>query len=163
MISPTLSQSEHTPTKAAKVANRRRSTLARFSVSIPSDLLDKLDEMVAYRKFPNRSHAIAAMARDQLLQHVQELGSEIMAGTISLVYDYRNRNLQQKLANIQHENYLMVVTTTHVHLERHHYLEVLLVQGAARELRRLSDTLAACKGVKHARLHLTATAMPPLL
>ena len=42
-------------------------------------------------------------------------------------------------------------------------LEVLLVQGPARDLRRLADTLAACKGVKHARLHLTATAMPPLL
>ncbi len=49
------------------------------------------------------------------------------------------------------------------HLEHHHYLEVLLVQGPARDLRRLADTLAGAKGVKHARLHLTATAMLPLL
>jgi len=142
---------------------RRQPSLARFSVSLPSDLLDELDDMVVRRKLPNRSHAIAEMAREQLTEHAGEVGTKSMAGTISLVYDYRKRNLQRKLADIQHENYLMVVTSTHVHLEHNHYLEVLLVQGPARELRRLADTLAACKGVKHAKLSLTATAMPPLL
>lgn len=137
--------------------------LARFSVSLPADLLDELDDMVATRRFPSRSHAIAEMARTQLVEHAQELGAKSMAGTITLVYDYRKRNLQRKLADIQHQNFLMVVTSMHVHLENHHYLEVLLVQGPARELRRLADTLGACKGVKHARLSLTATAMPPLL
>lgn len=142
---------------------QRRSTLARFSVSLPSDLLDELDDMVAWRKLPNRSHAIAEMARDRLIEHAQELGVQRMAGTITLVYDYRKRNLQRRLADIQHRNYLMVVTSMHVHLENHHYLEILLVQGPARELRELADTLAACKGVKHAKLNLTATPMPPLL
>ena len=145
------------------VMPRPQPSLARFSVSLPSDLLDELDDMVVRRKLPNRSHAIAEMAREQLTEHAREVGTKSMAGTISLVYDYRKRNLQRKLADIQHENYLMVVTSTHVHLEHNHYLEVLLVQGPARELRRLADTLAACKGVKHAKLSLTATAMPPML
>lgn len=142
---------------------RPRPNLARFSVSLPSDLLDELDDMVAKRKFPSRSHAIAEMAREQLTDHAQELGTKSLAGTITLVYDYRKRNLQRQLADIQHQNFLMVVTSMHVHLENHHYLEVLLVQGPARELRRLADTLASCKGVKHAKLQLTATAMPQLL
>ena len=151
------------PAKVVRTMPRARPKLARFSVSLPSDLLEEVDAMGARRKFPSRSHAIADMAREQLLEHTQELGTKSMAGTISLVYDYRKRNLQRKLADIQHENYLMVVASMHVHLEHHHYLEVLLVQGPARELRRLADKLAGTKGVKHARLHLTATAMPPLL
>ena len=142
---------------------RRRPALARFSVSLPADLLDELDDMVVQRKLPNRSHAIAEMAREQLTEHARELGAKSMAGTISLVYDYRKRNLQRRLADIQHQNYLMVVTSMHVYLEHDQSLEVLLVQGPARELRRLADTLAACKGVKQAKLSLTATAMPPLL
>jgi len=142
---------------------KSKPTLARFSVSLPADLLDELDDMVARRKFPNRSHAIAEMARDRLIEHAQELGTQSMAGTITLVYDYRKRNLQRRLADIQHRHYLMVVTSMHVHLEHHHYLEVLLVQGPARQLRDLADTLAACKGVKHSKLTLTTTAMPPLL
>ena len=156
------------PPASSKVAAfhpmpRSRPSLARFSVSLPSDLLDDLDAMVVSRKLPNRSHAIAEMAREQLTEHARELGTKSMAGTISLVYDYRKRNLQRKLADIQHANYLMVVTSMQVHLEHHHYLEVLLVQGPPRALRTLADTLAACKGVKHVRLQLTATAMPPLL
>jgi CopG family nickel-responsive transcriptional regulator len=137
--------------------------LARFSVSLPSDLLDELDDMVTSRKFPSRSHAIAEMARERLVDHAQELGTKSMAGTITLLYDYRKPNLQRRLADIQHEHYLLVVASMNVHLEHHHYLEVLLVQGPTRELRKLSDTLGGCKGVKHARLQLTATAMPPLL
>ncbi len=143
-------------------ASHRRS-LARFSVSLPSELLEDLDAMVAGRKLPNRSHAIAEMARDRLVEHAQELGDRRMAGTITLVYDFRKRNLQRRLADIQHRNYLMVVTSMHVHLENHRYLEVLLVQGPARALRELADTLAGCKGVDHAKLNLTATAIPPLL
>ena len=142
---------------------KKRPPLARFSVSLPADLLDELDDMVARRRLPNRSHAIAEMAREQLTEHAQELGTQRMAGTISLVDDFRKRNLQRRLADIQHRNFLMVVTSMHVHLEHHHYLEVLLVQGPARALRDLADTLAACKGVKHAKLSLTATAIPPLL
>jgi len=158
-----LAEFHASPKLPGSSMSRRKPSLARFSVSLPSDLLDELDDMVLQRKLPNRSHAIAEMAREQLTEHAREEGTKSMAGTISLVYDYRKRNLQRKLADIQHENYLMVVTSTHVHLEHHHYLEVLLVQGPARELRQLADTLAACKGVKHAKLSLTATAMPPLL
>lgn len=143
-----------------KVVNDK---VARFSVSLPANLLDELDAMVASRKFPSRSHAIAEMARERLIEHAQEEGTKSMAGTITLVYDYRKRNLQRRLADIQHQNYLLVVASMNVHLEDQHYLEVLLVQGPPPELRRLADTLAGCKGVKHARLQLTATAMPQLL
>ena len=64
---------------------KSKPSLARFSVSLPADLLDELDDMVALRRFPSRSHAVAEMAREQLLEHAQELGTKSMAGTISLV------------------------------------------------------------------------------
>jgi CopG family nickel-responsive transcriptional regulator len=86
-----------------------------------------------------------------------------MAGTINLVYDYRKRNLQSRLMAIQHKYYLMVVTSQHVHLEHHHYLEVLLVQGPPAKLRELANELATCKGVKYCKLQLAAEALPPLL
>ena len=164
------SASPDSPTTAAPATSSRMpreksrpDRVARFSVSLPSDLLDELDDMVTTRRFPSRSHAIAEMARERLIEHTQELGTKSMAGTISLVYDYRKRNLQRRLADIQHQNYLLVVASMNVHLENHHYLEVLLVHGPARELRRLADALAGCKGVKQARLQLTATAMPQLV
>ena len=136
---------------------------ARFSVSVPADLLDELDAMVRRRGFKSRSQAVAEMTREHLLEAHREQGKGSMAGTISLVYDHRKRNVQCLLADIQHRYYLCVVTSMHVHLEHFNYLEVLLVQGPVEILRNLADELITTKGVKTGRLHLTATSMPPLI
>jgi len=142
---------------------RRSDKVARFSISLPESLLDELDAMVASRGFQSRSQAVAALARDGLVEFASEVGTGSVAGTISLVYDYRKKDLQARLAEIQHRYYLLIVSSMHVHLEHHNYLEVLLVQGAANELRKLTDELVTCKGVKNGRLSLTSAAIPPLL
>ncbi len=137
--------------------------ITRFSVSLPESLLDELDEMVQRRGYASRSQAVAALARDGLVDFATQLGTTSVAGTISLVYDHTQKGLQARLAAIQHKYYLMVVTSMHVHLEAHNYMEVLLGQGPAQKLRQLADELITCRGVKQGKLNLTATAMPPLL
>jgi CopG family transcriptional regulator, nickel-responsive regulator len=137
--------------------------VARFSISLPSGLAAQLDRTVGGRGFKNRSQAIAEMVRAQLSELKVETGTGSTAGTISLVYDYRKRNLQGTLSAIQHKYYLLIVASMHVHLEQHHYLEVLLIQGPPRQIRLLADELITCKGVKHGKLQLTAVGIPPLL
>lgn len=141
----------------------KKQSVARFSISVPSELAGHLDRVVAARGFKNRSQAVAEMVRNQLADYHADLGNETMAGTISLVYDHRKRNLQQTLSAIQHKYYLMIVSSLHVHLEKNHYLEVLLVQGPAAQLRKLADELTTCKGVKQGKLQFTAVPLPPLL
>lgn len=144
-------------------AKRKSDKITRFSVSLPESLLDELDEMVARRGFQSRSQAVAALARDGLVEFAGELGTGTMAGTVSLVYDYRKRDLQARLGEIQHRYFLLIVASMHVHLENHNYLEVLLVQGPSADLRKLTDELVTCKGVKNGKLNLTAVAIPPLV
>jgi len=45
----------------------------------------------------------------------------------------------------------------HVHLDAHHCLEVVVVKGSAREVRKLADELIGTKGVKHGKLVTTTT------
>ena len=137
--------------------------VSRFSISLPAGLAGELRKMVEARGFKNRSQAIAEMVRTQLSELAVEEGSGSTAGTISLVYDYRKRNLQTTLSAIQHKYYLLIVSSMHVHLEQHFYLEVLLVQGPRQQVHQLADELITCKGVKHGKLQLTAVGIPPLL
>ena len=146
----------------APIAGHPRDKVVRFSVSLPRSLLDELDEMVARRGFPSRSQAVAALTREGLIDFATQLGTGSVAGTISLAYDYRKKGVQARLAEIQHRYFLLIVSSMHVHLEHHNYLEVLLVQGPAEELQQLTNELVACPGVKNGRLNLAAAAMPPL-
>lgn len=141
---------------------RKKNTAARISISLPVTLFDELDAMVAARGFASRSQAISKMISEQLVQHAQQLGRQIMAGTITLIYDHTKPGLQSRLMKIQHQHLKEIISSQHVHLEQHHSLEVLLVQGPGFRLKRIADALITCRGVKHGYLNVTSTILPPI-
>lgn len=140
---------------------KKKPGVARFSVSLDGSLLDDLDAMVAEKGFSNRSQAIADMVRHRLVEHRAELGSGEMAGTITLVYDHHKPHVQAALTEIQHDHHDLIVSTLHVHLDHHNCLEVLVVRGEAKTIRKIADELLATKGVKHGRLTITGASDHP--
>ena len=130
--------------------------VARFSVSLPSRLLQDMDEMIREKGYDNRSLAVADMIRDRLVEHRQELGDQEIAGTITLVYDHHKRNLQGLLTDLQHDHTSVIISTLHVHLDHDNCLEVLVVRGDASTIKRLANALIAARGVKHGRFAVTS-------
>jgi CopG family nickel-responsive transcriptional regulator len=145
-----------------KVMLIKKDNVTRFSVSLPESLFHELDAMVQERGFQSRSQALAEMISQQLIQHRREYSDEIMAGTITLVYNNLKRDVHQKLWGIQYRHVKEIISSQHVHLERQHSLEVLLVQGPAATLKNILDQFSACKGVTHAKLDVTSHLLPPL-
>jgi len=131
--------------------------VARFSVSLPEELLHDLDEMVGEKGYDNRSLAIGDMIRGELVEHRQQLGDQEIAGTITLVYDHHKRHLQAVLTDLQHDHTDIIISMLHVHLDHDHCLEVLVVRGSAKTVKSMADALIAAKGVKHGRLTITST------
>ena len=142
--------------------SRRKPNATRISISLPVTLFDELDEMVAKRGYASRSDAISKMISEQLVSHQQELGKGVMAGTITLIYDHAKAGLAARLLSIQHKWLKEVISSQRVHLENHHSLEVLLVQGPGYRLKQIAAELIACKGVKHGYLTVTSTILPPI-
>ncbi len=56
-----------------------------------------------------------------------------------------------------HEHEDLVRCTTHVHLDHHNCLEVIVIAGKAAEVRRLAEGLISIRGVKHGELTCTTT------
>ena len=77
--------------------------VSRISVSLPEPLLNQLDEMVGARGYESRSAAITEMISHQVIAHKRELGNEVMAGTITLLYNHTTPKLQKTLADLQRE------------------------------------------------------------
>jgi CopG family nickel-responsive transcriptional regulator len=139
-----------------------KSGVSRISVSLPEPLLDQLDRMVVRRGFDSRSQAIAEMINQQLVEHKQQLGEEIMAGTITLVYEHSTPGLQKQLADLQHAYLSEVISSLHVHLMHAHTMEVILVQGPAARLQFIADKMVTSRGVITGRLQLTTAIIPPV-
>jgi len=129
----------------------------RFSVSLPPKLLEQFDRMVAEKGYRNRSLAIADLMRAGLVEHHHQLGTEEIAGTITLVYDHHKQHVQAALTDIQHDHHDVIVSTLHVHLDHDNCLEVLVVRGQAQQVKKIADELLTARGVKHGKLTVTTT------
>jgi CopG family nickel-responsive transcriptional regulator len=136
--------------------------VSRISVSLPEGLLGDLDSMVARRGFVSRSQAITEMINQQLAEYRSEVGHDIMAGTINLVYDYSLPGLHKQLSDIQHEYVAEVISTLNVTLENNQSLQLFLVQGPADKLKTISDRMIACRGVITGKLLMSTAVLPPV-
>ena len=129
--------------------------LERFSVSLEDKLLAEFDAYIAERKYENRSEAVRDLIRKALVHQAWESDKEVV-GVISLVFDHHQRQLQDKLTEIQHEFHHDVISTTHIHLNHDDCLEVIIVRGKASRVQSLADRLIAIRGVKEGGLHMSS-------
>jgi CopG family nickel-responsive transcriptional regulator len=136
--------------------------LARLSVSLPSELLAQLDEMVSERALPSRSQMIAELIRHELAEHSEARTNSVLAGTLTLIYRAESGRVRHALAQIQSTYITEVISSQHVLLEDDQSLEVLLVQGPARRLNALCDDLRKVRGVQQIKLVTTRALLPPL-
>jgi CopG family nickel-responsive transcriptional regulator len=123
---------------------------------LADELLAAFDKLISGKGYASRSEAIRDLIRDYLAEEAWRAGKGQAVGTVTLVYDHHTADLQEKLTSIQHDEVDVVVSTLHVHLDRHHCLEVLVVRGRADKIRKLADRLIGARGVKHGKLTLVA-------
>ena len=132
-------------------------TVTRFGVSLDENLLKRFDRLIAEKAYANRSEAIRDLIRDSLVSEQWEAGTDETAGTITLVYSHDTRELTDTLNEIQHHHHAAVISSMHIHLDGHNCLEVLVVRGLGREIKKIADRLIGTKGVIHGKLTLTTT------
>ena len=137
-------------------------SLRRITISMPEDTFLALDRIVTERGFDSRSQAIVEMIHQQAAEHLGKIGTQIMAGTLTMIYDESKSTLLKDLSRVCREHITEVVSSQHILLEDDHVLEVLLMQGPANTLRQIANELVTCKGVKSTHLTLTPHLLPPL-
>ncbi len=121
----------------------------RVGVTFPPDLLKDFDELIRKMGYENRSKAVQNAVR-MFVSERKWLQEEkgIHAGVLMMLYDHEVRELEGTLTHIQHHYTHIICSTMHVHLSERDCLEAIAVKGDAAEIRKLSDELAAKRGVK---------------
>jgi len=130
--------------------------LVRTGLSLERELLEKFDTAINRRGYQNRSEAIRDLIRENLVEEAVE-ENKVIVGTLTMVYDHHQPNLSAKLIEAQHEAASKVLAATHVHLDHHHCLEVVILKGRSGEVKSLADRILSLRGVKHGHLTVTTT------
>jgi CopG family nickel-responsive transcriptional regulator len=130
------------------------SQLSRTGVLLEEDLLKEFDRLITKRGYHNRSEAIRDLIREALLADIVDSNKPIV-GTLTLVYDHHVPNLSEKLTATQHAAGTMVLAATHVHLDHHYCLEVIIMKGRSKDIQTMADRIRALKGVELGKLVLT--------
>ncbi|MCU0236159.1 MAG: nickel-responsive transcriptional regulator NikR [Acidobacteria bacterium] len=131
--------------------------LVRFGVSLEASLLKKFDPFIATQGYASRSEAIRDLIRERLVAEEWKTGTTPAMGVLSLVYSHEVRELAKKLTDIQHRHLGIILSTTHIHMDEHNCLEVVILKGSARKIQEVAGFLLSAKGVKHGKLITTTT------
>ena len=128
--------------------------LVRTGISLESDLLARFDRVIHKKGYRNRSEAIRDLVRDYAVtEDVEE--DRVVVGTLTMVYDHHRPKLAERLIEAQHHAEGQVLAATHVHLDHHNCLEVVIMRGRSSEVSHLADRMLSLRGVKHGKLVLT--------
>jgi len=129
----------------------------RFGVSMGARLLRTFDRMIRNKGYRSRSEAIRDIVRSYLVGQEWVAGRSQVVGTLTIVYDHETRELGEVLTHLQHEHRDAIICSTHVHLDRHNCLEVVVLKGRPKDVQAIADRLISTRGVKHGRLVCTTT------
>ncbi len=130
------------------------SDLERVGVSLDKNLLQQFDTLIEGLGYTNRSEAIRDLIRDRLAsQQISDPDAHAIAG-VFIVYDHHITRLSQQLVDLQHNHFVHVIVTTHIHLDHHNCLEVIILKGQVGQIEKLANAIASLKGVKLSQINL---------
>jgi CopG family nickel-responsive transcriptional regulator len=133
------------------------STIERFGVSIEEELLTWFDARVQSRGYNSRSEAIRNLIRKEMVNEEWDNPEADVIGTVTIVYEHHLHELAHVMTDVQHQYHDSIVCSTHVHMDAHNCLEVVIVRGNSTQIKTIAETLISTRGVKHGQLVCTTT------
>lgn len=130
----------------------RNDDTVRFTISLPEALRKEIDRRMVGRGYPSRSEFVRDLIRERLVHDKWGDGRQEVVGVLTISYDHHQRELADRIMDIQHRRYVNVLCTTHVHMDHDRCLEVIILRGRPPEIEKMSLEIGGLRGVKFAKL-----------
>lgn len=129
----------------------------RVGIALDPELRRQLDRLVRSRGYTNRSEAIRDFVRAELVREQWETGENEVVGVLSFVYDHTSMEVADRILEAEHHELPHIISSLHIHLDKRHCLEVIVLRGKPADLRRARGKILSLRGVKHGALVETTT------
>ena len=123
--------------------------LQRFSFTLPSKLIEKVDQVSQSLKM-NRSMIVREALHDWLTKiALEEKYTGTGMGIITFVYNHHDTRVVMELLKAQHNHEEVIISNTHVHLTHESCFELVIVKGDFGRIHVLGNEIRGIKGVSN--------------
>lgn len=128
----------------------------KFGISIPYEVLDKLNKIIEELGYVSRSSAILDAINMFINEKMWNMKEDVeVVGIISYLYNHNIKGIEEKLTNVGHEFLDIVTLTSHLHLTHDKCLEIIIVRGLSKKVKDFIKRLQNIKGVEQTKFILT--------
>lgn len=127
-----------------------RTPMSIVSLSIPKQLLEKVDTYIKEQGYANRSEVLRQALRTYISEakRLDELKGTI-AATLTIIYQKGARTTQK---DNQHHFSNVVLTFLHTHIEEGYCIEVIVAKGDAKLMKAFIESLRSNKQVSEVKV-----------
>lgn len=129
--------------------------MQRLSISIDDELAADFESLIESRRYSNRSEAFRDLVRRELRQERLALKPDApCVASLSYLYDHHDRTTTLRLLDLQHNQHVLTLASTHVHLAHDLCMETVILRGPANAVCDLANAIIAERGVRDGQLHV---------
>jgi len=105
------------------------------SVSMPEELLERIDEFSEDHGYTGRSEVIREASRNLLGEFEDKrLEDKDLMGVVTVVFDYETTSVEERMMHLRHEHEDLVASNFHSHVGDHYCMELFILEGGLEDI-----------------------------
>jgi CopG family nickel-responsive transcriptional regulator len=105
------------------------------SVSMPEELLQRIDSFAEEHGYTGRSEIVREAARNLLGEFEdRRLEDRELMAVVTVLFEYETTSVEERMMQLRHEHEGLVASNFHSHVGGHHCMELFVLEGSLAEV-----------------------------
>ncbi|ELZ87659.1 CopG family transcriptional regulator [Haloferax elongans ATCC BAA-1513] len=105
------------------------------SVSMPEELLERIDSFAGEHGYTGRSEVVREAARNLLGEFEDKrLEDRDLMAVVTVIFDYETTSVEERMMGLRHEYEGLVKSNFHNHVGNHYCMELFVLEGQLQDI-----------------------------
>ncbi|ELZ74854.1 CopG family ribbon-helix-helix protein [Haloferax larsenii] len=105
------------------------------SVSMPEELLERIDSFAGEHGYTGRSEVVREAARNLLGEFEDKrLENRDLMAVVTVIFDYETTSVEERMMGLRHEYEGLVKSNFHNHVGNHYCMELFVLEGQLQDI-----------------------------
>ena len=120
--------------------------MAVVSVSMPDELLERIDDFADDHGYTGRSEVVREAARNLLGEFEdKQLEDRKLIGVVTVLFSYETSTVEERMMGLRHEYEGLVTSNVHNHVGDHYCMELFILEGTLESISEFVGRVRATK------------------